>query len=541
MNADSSANRLHDRQVGVVTGTLRVLALWCAIASPLYALDDSACLKCHSAAAYKPEKEGEKPPPFVNPTEIEESIHGQKGVACQHCHTAATEVPHPKGMPKYTCSNCHKAVAKQYQSSIHGKARSEQITKAASCVDCHGAHDMQARTDPRSHTHPKNVKETCLRCHTNEEMARRFNFTRRHIGAEYDQSIHARMISAGHADAATCNDCHGSHNILPSRETLSSVNRANIPKTCGKCHWVVLQQYKESIHGQNFAKGSAQAPVCNNCHRDHQVQPTSSDYSKLAVVSECGNCHQDLLRSYRMSYHGKITQLGGTATARCSDCHGHYHLVFAVNDSRSWVSKGNVVATCRRCHAGANENFAKYYPHADYLDRARFPIIFYAWLAMITLLAGTLSFFTLHTILWFIRSVSDHVRNGRRAGVHADVGSTRYVQRFSLYNRLTHGLVIISFLGLTLTGFPLKYSYTSWAHSIFHLLGGFRVAGFLHRVFAVMSLAYVIMHLVYLKRIWKQRRKQPFFRMMFGPNSMVLNWNDLKQFFQHVRWSLFWG
>jgi cytochrome b subunit of formate dehydrogenase len=35
---------------------------------------------------------------------------------------------------------------------------------------------------------------------------------------------------------ANCASCHGFHDILPASDPLSSVNKANLPQTCGKCH-----------------------------------------------------------------------------------------------------------------------------------------------------------------------------------------------------------------------------------------------------------------------------------------------------------------
>jgi cytochrome b subunit of formate dehydrogenase len=379
-------------------------------------------------------------------------------------------------------------------------------------------------------------------------MAKRFGFTRVRIGSTYDTSIHGQRIAAGHQDAATCNDCHGSHRILPSRDGGSMVNREHIPETCGQCHFTILGQYNQSIHGQNFAAGSPNAPVCNSCHRDHRVLPISSDLFKLSVIEECGHCHQDLLKSYRMSYHGKVTQLGGTTTARCYSCHGH-HDILPVNDPKSRVARGNLVHTCAQCHSGSNEKFTKYFPHGNYLDRKRYPIIFYPWLIMTTLLVSTLTFFTIHTILWFLRLFIPRVLAWRKAGAHGAIamhgGTQRYVQRFSLYNRLTHAVVATSFLGLTLTGLPLKYSYMGWAHKVFDFLGGFEVAGFLHRMFAAMTLVYVIMHAIHLARLYRKRRDEgrgiPKLNEILGPHSMVLNLADIKQFLAHIRYFLFLG
>jgi cytochrome b subunit of formate dehydrogenase len=42
---------------------------------------------------------------------------------------------------------------------------------------------------------------------------------------------------------ANCASCHGVHNILPSSDPRSTINRANLDATCGKCHQGVTQKF----------------------------------------------------------------------------------------------------------------------------------------------------------------------------------------------------------------------------------------------------------------------------------------------------------
>jgi cytochrome b subunit of formate dehydrogenase len=42
---------------------------------------------------------------------------------------------------------------------------------------------------------------------------------------------------------ANCASCHGVHNILPSSDPRSTINRANLDVTCGKCHQGVTQKF----------------------------------------------------------------------------------------------------------------------------------------------------------------------------------------------------------------------------------------------------------------------------------------------------------
>jgi len=75
----------------------------------------------------------------------------------------------------------------------------------------------------------------------------------------FESSVHGRASTAGVHLAATCNDCHSTggtaHRILPAGHVESSINHFNIPKTCGKCHRNVEQDYWEGIHGQLTLRG----------------------------------------------------------------------------------------------------------------------------------------------------------------------------------------------------------------------------------------------------------------------------------------------
>jgi len=43
-------------------------------------------------------------------------------------------------------------------------------------------------------------------------------------------------VRGGSSRAASCESCHGNHNIRPSSDTLSTINKKNLGQTCGKCH-----------------------------------------------------------------------------------------------------------------------------------------------------------------------------------------------------------------------------------------------------------------------------------------------------------------
>jgi cytochrome b subunit of formate dehydrogenase len=56
-------------------------------------------------------------------------------------------------------------------------------------------------------------------------------------------SYHGLASEGGSLVAANCSSCHGVHNILPSSDSHSTINRANLDATCSKCHKGVTQKF----------------------------------------------------------------------------------------------------------------------------------------------------------------------------------------------------------------------------------------------------------------------------------------------------------
>ena len=229
----------------------------------------------------------------------------------------------------------------------------------------------------------------------------------------YLDSIHGRALTrSGLLVAANCSDCHGTHDIKRKTEPASRVFRANIPATCGGCHAGVVEAYAESAHGRAAAKGNAGAPVCTSCHSAHQIRRVEGAPWQLEVIRECGTCHEESLKTYRDTFHGKVTTLGFTRVAKCADCHGS-HAIHGASEPRSTISPQNLVATCRQCHPAASAAFAQFHPHADPTRKGRLPQLYYSYVFMTSLLAATFGFFGLHTLLWLPRSLVERLRRRR--------------------------------------------------------------------------------------------------------------------------------
>jgi nitrate/TMAO reductase-like tetraheme cytochrome c subunit len=431
-------------------------------ARPAAAPTAEDCLACHADRGLTREapERGRSASVFVDATALEASTHA--GLDCVSCHAGAT-APHDARLPAVRCADCHDGApaalaggahgsaaaraarraptcagchgthgvrpaasaavgvcgachTKQvelYRSGIHGRLREQGTVEAATCASCHGAtHGALRKSDRRAPTYHLNLPRTCAECHADPELTKRREM-RTGLYQSYMDSIHGRAVTrSGLLVAANCSDCHDAHDIRPRTEPASRVYRANIPETCGSCHAGVTARYDESIHGRLVAAGSTRAPVCTDCHSAHQIRRVEGAPWQLEAIRECGTCHQESLRTFRDTFHGKVTVLGLTRVAKCADCHGS-HDIQPIADARSRVAPGNLVATCAQCHPGATAKFAQFSPHADPTMKDRFPWLYWTNTLMMSLLVGTFAFFGLHTLLWLPRSLMERLRRGR--------------------------------------------------------------------------------------------------------------------------------
>jgi cytochrome b subunit of formate dehydrogenase len=114
------------------------------------------------------------------------------------------------------------------------------------------------------------------------------------------------------------------------------------------------------------------------------------------------------------------------------------------------------------------------------------------------------------------------------------VAETRYVRRFGAMERIQHGVLFVSFLGLAATGLPLLFSNAVWARPMARLFGGFEVAGTVHRALATLLIGVFLVHVVGIgRRLIKGERG-----LLWGPTSMVPQPRDLADLHHNVRWFL---
>lgn len=384
------------------------------------------CAKCHGNREFLAGKA--KTPHadsllFVPDSVVHDSRHAK--LTCAECHKGYDDgYPHKTGT-SVRCESCHATQDTAYRLSIHA-ATPKTKDDAPTCRTCHGTHDVLAATDSRSPTYPLNVVATCATCHEDKKFVEHYYHDQKHkaartVIADYKHTIHGTALTKdGLVVSATCTSCHGAHLVLPADSARSSINANNVAHTCGACHAGIETTFDSSSHGVALAKHKQtdtghDAPVCVDCHKGHNVVPAADSIWFVGMVKECGSCHEKLVETYGETYHGQVSALGFGVTAKCSDCHTA-HAMYPAMDPRSSVNQANIVATCARCHPGANAKFAAYKPHADPTNRAKDPWLFYVWIFMTGLLVSVFAFFGTHTLLWLLRLTIDALRG--RAGEH---------------------------------------------------------------------------------------------------------------------------
>jgi formate dehydrogenase gamma subunit len=417
------------------------------------------------------------------------------------------------------CQTCHGPVTRAYVGSVHARALAKGVQDASLCFDCHGeAHRLRRHTDPESPTFRARTAETCGRCHADRALVERRHIPIPQAYQLYQKSVHGRAVAAG-KPAATCNDCHESHDLRRANDPRSSIYREQIPKTCGRCHAEETRMYRESIHGTAMAQGVTKSPVCTDCHGEHSIRAARDPQSRVSVahVSQtCSACHEaegisekygipaGRLETYADSFHGLAVRGGSKVAANCASCHG-FHDIRPSSDPQSAIHKDNLPATCGRCHPGAGENFAKGAVHVVLTAREE-PILFYVRNFYLVLIVVTISGMSLHNGLDFFRKLKrEYRRRGGgastlRAGEHnADTGGPqRWVERMTLSERGQHGLLAGSFLVLVYTGFALKFPDT-WLFSwLVALERGYALRSWIHRGAAVIMVVACLWHLAYL-------------------------------------------
>lgn len=237
-------------------------------------VDNSYCAICHSQPGrVMTLADGSVLNLYVPPALVADSAHGANSrnpLGCIDCHGEDIfphNAPSPESARAYRietsqlCGDCHNTLLAD---SAHLEAIARGNLEAATCVDCHGAHDV-----PRTEDQPTLVAAVCGDCHTE-------SFT------EWAESPHANMGSLG------CAVCH-----LPHGQQMRI---SDITALCENCHQAPTDIY---VHAKHL--DSEYDVTCASCHMglDPGVQLISeshepTDHRMVVQTRSCNVCHEEL-------------------------------------------------------------------------------------------------------------------------------------------------------------------------------------------------------------------------------------------------------
>lgn len=261
--------------------------------------------------------------------------------------------------PNDGCLMCHgdpaaksgagKAIAvdaKQFGGSVHG-------AMGLPCTACHV--DIKEGQFPHGDVKPAQ----CASCH--EQAVK-----------DYAATAHGMARKGGKQVAATCADCHGTHEIVKHDNPASKVHRANLEATCASCHGNealiqkanlpggnVASKFHDSIHGQAMAQKTAAqgaVPTCTSCHGTHDLRGKDDPKSRVAkgnIAETCGTCHMNEKSEWAQSQHGKLRQASVMQAPGCTDCHST-HEITQHSDPKFALG---VIDKCGTCHAGFAQSY----------------------------------------------------------------------------------------------------------------------------------------------------------------------------------------
>lgn len=248
---------------------------------------------------------------------------------CIACHAKATE--------KTAAGKPAKVTLEDLAGSVHKRVK-------GSCVACH--EDVAPGKDKHGAVKPAN----CASCHEDEAK-------------QYAATLHGKAKAGGKGLAASCADCHGSHDIRKSEDPKSKTGHANIDATCSACHGSdamvkkgnlpggnIGKQYADSIHAKAIhEKKLDKAPTCSDCHGAHDMRAKADPESpihKAKIVETCGTCHAKAKKAYLKSTHGKLKSHNVQSAPGCTDCHGAHGV--KDHDLPKW--QVDVIKECGTCH-----------------------------------------------------------------------------------------------------------------------------------------------------------------------------------------------
>lgn len=225
---------------------------------------------------------------------------GATSLDCGACHgevkhqLLSSEDPRSPVFPENrmeTCGACHQRELESHMHSVHSP--NLEVTGAiprALCSDCHGTHGIYRQQDNRSTLHFGNVADTCGKCHKFidehvQQSVHGAEFLRSHTGVDNEQSQKQIL-------ELTCTACHQRH------EPASDLPIANLESQsgCGNCHAKLASHHILRNHADLTEHGYQPAATCAECHGSHDILPLTDANSPLSPANRqatCQKCHEN--------------------------------------------------------------------------------------------------------------------------------------------------------------------------------------------------------------------------------------------------------
>lgn len=288
--------------------------------SVVVADDDRLCLECHAETDQTVTlADGGALELGVHPAEIASSVHGtanaEGALRCVDCH-GEDIFPHTQPLPpsrriftvdrsSTICTACHEDQTTDLVDSVHLDALQAGNLTAATCVDCHGAHDVQPPD-----TVPVEMTQKCGSCHVV-------------VYDEFEDSVHGKALLAGDPNVPSCSGCHGVHGV---QNPTTALFRNRSPEMCAGCHGDpelmaqydisthIFDTYLTDFHGTTVALFAQQDPnvptnkaVCIDCHGVHDITPVDSGSTEIVqqrLLQMCQQCHPGATSSFPAAWVG---------------------------------------------------------------------------------------------------------------------------------------------------------------------------------------------------------------------------------------------
>ncbi len=321
--------------VSFFCGLLPLLSL-ALVSSPVYADDELNCVLCHKHRGLsRIDENGQFRLFYINQELFDSGPH--RRTKCNDCHTDIDRIPHDPAKKVDCTQECH-VIEPSGQTKFSHQAVADTLAKSV-----HGSFDEEGNPKEHQKDYPD-----CKSCH-DQPLYRPFSIYK----GEKIAGVSKRAISR-------CKSCH----------------------TSGVFAEDFYEHITTRLHKTRFPLETID--VCAKCHQDKAFRERHN--------------LDDVVTSYKETFHGKLIALGSETMPDCIDCHivegENAHLIEAKDVATSSVHKNNVATTCRtsECHETASPQLASFQTHVTY-DREKYPMQFYMLIGFKALMAFVLYFF----------------------------------------------------------------------------------------------------------------------------------------------------